>query len=135
VVEEGTAKRLVGTVREKDVIEATNREQLRRDLAGGFSSSVSAVQKGKTVDLGDGYCLKELLTPASMIGRSPIEIGIRERTGVQVLLVRSHGSDEDGRRTVRVASATQRFGEGDTLVVAGTQEGIDRLETLGPRDS
>jgi CIC family chloride channel protein len=134
VVDDSTSRRLVGVVREKDVIEASNREQLRRDLAGSFSSSVSAVQKGKTVDLGDGYCLRETQTPAGMIGHSPMEIGIRERTGVQVLLVRSQGAGGDGRRTVRVASATERFQEGDTLVVAGTLEGIDQLQLLGPRD-
>ncbi len=130
VVDVHAPGRLVGTIREKDVIEATNREQLRRDLAGSFSSSVSAVGKGKTVDLGGGYQLQEVVAPPHMLGRSLQELAIRERTGVQVLLVRTRGDGTAQGRAVRVAGAVERFEEGDTLVVAGTREGLDALAQL-----
>ena len=70
------------------VVEASQHEQQRRDLAGGFSSSMTAVSRGKTVDLGDGFWLREILAPAYMFGRSLAELALRERTGVQVVLVR-----------------------------------------------
>jgi Trk K+ transport system NAD-binding subunit len=116
----------VGTVSEKDVAEASQNEQLRRDLAGGFSSSITAVSRGKTVDLGDGYWLREILAPPYMFERSLAELGIGERTGVQVVLVRGRRSADGGK--VRVAGALDRFKEGETLIVAGSLEGLNELE-------
>jgi CIC family chloride channel protein len=130
VVDPAAPRRLVGTVHEKDVLEASHREQLKRDLAGGFESSVGAVEKGTTVDLGGGYCLREIVAPPHMIDRTLQQLAIREKTGVQVLLVRSRSQDENGRKSLRVPGATDRFEEGETLIVAGTSEGLATLEDL-----
>jgi CIC family chloride channel protein len=125
VVDESDPRRLVGTITEKDVIDASNQEQLRRDMAGGVASSVAALGPGRTVELGGDYVLKEILTLPYMWGRNLRELAIRERTGVQVLLVRHSPSD----RAVHVANAADCFEEGQTIVVAGTRTGIRELET------
>jgi K+/H+ antiporter YhaU regulatory subunit KhtT len=129
VVDADDEKRLVGTVLEKDVIEASNREQLRRDLAGGFQSSVSAAERGQTVDLGDGYQLREFMAPPHVIGRSLRQLTLRERVGVQVLLVRSR-TPEGGAR-LRVPHGDDTLVEGDMVIVAGTTDSLDRLDVLG----
>jgi len=126
VVDAADSSRLLGTVTEKDVVEASQHEQQRRDLAGGFSSSMTAVSRGKTVDLGDGFWLRETLAPAYMFGRSLAELAIRERTGVQVVLVRGRPGADGGK--VRVVGAQDRFEEGETLIVAGSLEGLNELE-------
>jgi CIC family chloride channel protein len=130
VVDAHESSRLLGTVREKDVLEASHREQLRRDLAGGFSTSVTAVGRGKTVDLGDGYWLREVMTTPHIVGRSLQELAIRERTGVQVLLVRGQSGSSESRKSVRVPSPSDRFEEGETLVVAGTADGLRAFDQL-----
>jgi CIC family chloride channel protein len=53
---------LTGVVREKDVIDAQNRESMRRDLVGGLSSNLGAVEKGQTVDLGSGFATRAYAT-------------------------------------------------------------------------
>jgi len=126
VVDPADPRRLVGTVHEKDVVEARNREWLRRDLAGGISSSVSAVAGGQTVDLGGGYFLREITAPGRLVGRSLRELAVRERTGVHVLLVRGHASHS----AIQIPQASYVLQEGDTLVVAGTQDALTQLETL-----
>jgi len=108
------------------VIDASNQEQMRRDLAGGVASSVKALGPGRTVELGGDYVLKEILALPYMWGRNLRELAIRERTGVQVLLVRGRG--EGGDRTLHVANAADRFEEGQTIVVAGTRAGVRELE-------
>ncbi len=126
VVDRSDPRRLVGTITEKDVIDASNQEQMRRDLAGGVASSVKALGPGRTVELGGDYVLKEILALPYMWGSNLRELAIRERTGVQVLLVRGHG--EGGERTLHVANAADRFEEGQTIVVAGTRAGVRELE-------
>ena len=124
VVDRSDPRRLVGTVTEKDVIDASNQEQLRRDLAGGVATGVNSLGPGRTVELGGDYVLKEILALPYMWGRNLRELAIRERTGVQVLLVRGKGND----RTLHVANAEDRFEEGQTIVVAGTRVGVQELE-------
>jgi CIC family chloride channel protein len=120
--------RLLGTVHQKDVIEARNREMHRRDAAGGFSSSVGAVGKGQTVDLGDGYVICELSVPSHLAGQSLRQLTLRERTGLQVLLVRSSSARHEG--PIRVPGGDEVLEHGDKLVVAGPFEAIERLEAL-----
>jgi CIC family chloride channel protein len=128
VVDFDDPSRLVGTVLEKDVIEASNREQLRRDLAGGFQTSIHAAGSGQTVDLGDGYQLREIMAPPHVTGLSLRDLTLRERVGVQVLLVRSR--DANGKRLLRVPHGGDVLVEGDAVIVAGTKAALDMLDAL-----
>lgn len=128
VVDADDATRLVGTVREKDVIDASNREQLRRDLAGGFHTSVTTAGRGQTVDLGDGYQLREIFAPPHVTGRSLKDLALRERVGVQVLLVRTR--TPDGQPSLRVPHGADVLHEGETLIIAGTRTALDMLDAL-----
>jgi CIC family chloride channel protein len=129
VVDRFDPRQLVGSVREKDVIEARNHEMLRRDLSGGISTSVTAVGRGGRVDLGGGFALEEVVAPPSVFDRTLRDINLRALTGVHVLLIRrrglgAHGSD------VRVPNADDVIREGDALVVAGSFEALERLQSL-----
>ena len=128
VVDADDPGRLVGTVREKDVIEASNREQLRRDLAGGMHTSIGAAGSGQTVELGDGYQLREIMAPPHVVGRSLRQLMLRERVGVQVLLVRS--KKPEGGTHLRVPHGDDMLVEGDAVIVAGTREALNRLDAL-----
>lgn len=119
---------LVGVVREKDVIEAHNRESMRRDLIGGLSSNLSAVEKGQTIDLGSGFAIREIMVPNHYLNRSLRELALRERTGVQVLLLRRAKKLDARSKEVRVPSADDVLREGDTLVVAGEIDALTQLE-------
>jgi chloride channel protein, CIC family len=128
VVDADDAGRLVGTVREKDVIEASNREQIRRDLAGGIKTSISAAGSGQTVELGDGYQLREIMAPPHVTGRSLRRLTLRERVGVQVLLVRTKKAE--GGTQLRVPHGDDVLIEGDAVIVAGTTDALDMLDAL-----
>ncbi len=128
VVNADDPTKLVGTVREKDVIEASSTEQLRRDLAGGMQTSLRAAGSGQTVDLGDGHQLREIMAPPHVVGRSLRRLGLRERVGVQVLLVRS--KKPEGETQLRVPHGDDVLVEGDAVIVAGTTEALDMLDAL-----
>jgi len=123
---DGTNK-LVGTVRNKDVIEAHNRESMRRDLVGGLSSNLGAVEKGQTVDLGGGYAIREIMVPNHYLNQTLRDLSLRERTGVQVLLLRRARKLASRAKAVTVPSADDILQEGDTLVVAGKTEALENL--------
>jgi hypothetical protein len=130
VVDRDDPFRLVGTVHEKDVIEARNREWLRRDLTGSLSTSVSALHRGGEVDLGDGFSLREVAAPAHVFGRSLAELDLRARTGVHVLLIRRGDARGGHTDAVSVPSARDVIREGDALVIAGSREAFEKLDAL-----
>jgi CIC family chloride channel protein len=128
VVDPKDPTRLVGSVHKRDVLAAYSQEVMRRDLAGGVSSTVAVVDRVHQVDLGGGYVVQELLAPRLFLGRSLRELDLRRKNGVQVLLVRSLRGG--GRGSIRVPGPEDRLESGDHLVVAGPKEAVDRLAEL-----
>ena len=126
VVDRTAPRLLVGSLTSQQVIEAYNREALRSDLAGGVSSSVGVARRVDQVALGGGYVVQEIDAPLSFHGRSLRELAVRERHGVQVVLIRSPADPDESRR-VRVPTSTERVREGDTLTVAGPKQNVDAL--------
>ncbi|MDX1650161.1 MAG: TrkA C-terminal domain-containing protein, partial [Myxococcota bacterium] len=128
VVDPADPRRLVGSVHKRDVLAAYSQEVMRRDLAGGVSSTVAVVDRVHQVDLGGGFVVQELLAPRPFLGRSLRALDLRSKSGVQVLLVRSpHAA---GRAGIRVPGPEDRLEAGDRLVVAGPKEAVDRLAEL-----
>jgi CIC family chloride channel protein len=128
VVDRERPWQLIGTVHEKDVVEARNREWLRRDVAGTLTTSVAVVGKGREANLGGGYVVQEVPIPAHVVGKTLSDLAIRERTGVHVLLLRTEEGPSGGE--VRVPTASEALREGETMVVAGSREALERLRSL-----
>jgi CIC family chloride channel protein len=124
----GDGGELVGSVHKRDVITAYNEETLRRDLAGGISSTVAVVGKVHEVQLGGDYVVRDVPAPSSFVGRTLGELDLRARTGAQVLLLK-HPTGTHGE-TIRVPGAEDRIEAGDIMIVAGSREGLERLESL-----
>ncbi len=121
VLDEG---RLVGSVRKSDVLEVYNRELMRRDLSSGMHGALSWVQRTKTVNLGEGYVLAEVEAPPHFAGKTLRELNVRANYGVEVILIRKSSS---GSNNTVVPSPDYRIELGDTLLVAGTSEQVQRL--------
>jgi Trk K+ transport system NAD-binding subunit len=102
---------------------------LLRDPTGGLSSSVGAVGKGQTVDLGDGYVLRELPVPAHLAGQTLRQAALRERSDVHVLLARGRTAAGAPKR-LRVPGPDHVLEHGDSLVVAGEAESVERFGGL-----
>jgi CIC family chloride channel protein len=129
VVDAENPARLVGSLHRRDVITALQQETLRRDLAGGLSSAVAAAERVRAVDLGGGYEVRDFQAPHRFVGRSLRELEIRERAGVQVLLLRRRAAG-GGDGLLRVPGPEDRIEAGDVLVVAGPSAGLEALERL-----
>jgi CIC family chloride channel protein len=129
VVDVDAPRKMVGSVRKRDVIDAYNREVLRRDLAGSVSSTVIVASKGQQVALGGGYVLQEIQPPPRFFGKTIRELAIGSTTGAQVVLLRKRRVGE-GKGAVRVPTADDRIDEGDRLVVAGTRTAVESLDVI-----
>lgn len=129
VVSEKDRKKLIGVVRKEDVINARNREWLRRDLTGTLTTTVRFVGSARQVDIGDGYVVQEILAPPTLLGRTLAELNLPATYGSHVVFIRSR-LGKSGDMHIRVPSSADRIVEGDTLIVAGRKEAVERIEAL-----
>jgi len=129
VVAPGDSRRLVGSVRKRDLMQAYNQEIMRRDLAGQVQSNVLVASRGAQVELGGGYVLQEIQPPPRFFGQSIRDADIARNWGVQVVLIRKRSPD-DGKSSIRVASGYDVIGEGDRIVVTGTKAKVEALDVI-----
>ena len=68
------------------------------------------------------------MAPPHVVGSSLRRLGLRERVGVQILLVRSKRAE--GGTHLRVPHGDDVLVEGDAVIVAGTRQALDMLDAL-----
>ncbi|MGD2067691.1 MAG: chloride channel protein [Gemmatimonadota bacterium] len=117
--------RLVGVVTRRQVLNAYDRELVKRDMAAGIGNSLRDAQASEMV-LGEDHLMAEIDAPAELCGRSLQELEVRGRHGVHVLLVRRQ---EDGRseRVDVVPEPDTVLRPDDRLVLLGSREALRRL--------
>jgi CIC family chloride channel protein len=129
VVDASHPRKITGVVRKEAVINASNREWLRKDLTGTITTTVRLAGKVRQVEVGDGFVLQEILAPPAFLGRTLGELDLRAVYGAQVVFLRRR-SGKDGEAEIRVPSSGERILEGDALLVAGPKAAVERIEAL-----
>jgi CIC family chloride channel protein len=124
VVDAASPRKLVGSLHQREVLSAYNQEVLRRDLVAGVSNRLSIGGGGRRVDLGGSFVLTEHTAPRHFEGRTLKDLNIRQRAGLQVLLIRAASG------AIRVPTADDRIAAGDRLVVAGPRDAVDGIARL-----
>ena len=125
VVDSINLDKVIGTIKHKVVIEAYNREVMKRNLSQEVPSSVKLLERVKKVDFIDGYIMAEIPVPRSFVGRTIKEINIASRFGVQILLIKRLAGELEVKQLV--PSADETIQAGDTLVVLGSDDNIESL--------
>jgi len=126
VVDKEDPRRILGTIWRIDVIAAYNKEILKRDLAGEVSHLVSASLQRNLVEIAQGLYLLEIETPRSFIGKTIREVRVRQKYGVDIVLVRCRGRAREW--LTKIPSGDYRFLADDNLLVMGERK---RVEFLG----
>jgi Trk K+ transport system NAD-binding subunit len=122
---------LLGFVASHHLLEAYNRELMRRDMVRSISGSLEASATYEIM-LGDGYRMAQIEAPAPFVGQSLKEMDLRATHGIAVLLIR-RPAGEDGRFHTEVVPGPDTVVlEGDSLVVVGQGDALQRLGGLAP---
>lgn len=124
-----TNHRLLGFVASHHLLEAYNRELLKRDMVRSIGGSLEATERYR-IRLGDGYSMAQIRAPASFVGRSLKDLDLRAREGVAVLLVRREAPGLEKPHTEVVPGPNTTIEAGDDLVVVGVDGALNRLEAL-----
>ena len=122
--------RLLGFVASHHLLEAYNREIMRRDAVRSISGSLEATATYEVM-LGDGYSMAQIEAPKQFVGHSLKDLDLRARDGIAVLLVRRSSSEDGQSHTEVMPGPDTMIEEGDSLVVVGMAEALVRLRQQG----
>ena len=134
IVNEENSKHIFGTLSKTDVIEAYNQEIFKRDMVTSVSGYIGSIQKLKHIELMDGHILSEIEIPGDIVNKSLRELNLRSRFGIEVVLIKqSYDEEEKEKHKVIPPKPDYKFQFGDSVLVMGTQESIDKMQNLSGR--
>jgi chloride channel protein, CIC family len=126
VVQDTVTMTWAGTVSRGHLLEAYNRELMKRDMVSELASDLST-SRNNEVFLGDKHWMREISVPGTFAQKTLGELDVRNRFGVQVVLVRRPSPHKD-RETIELVPGPQtRLELGDEIVVVGNHEALARL--------
>ncbi|PIE90589.1 MAG: chloride channel protein [Acidobacteria bacterium] len=122
-------KGVIGLITRSAVITTYNKRIFNEDLTGGFSSIMSRVGHGRLIEILGGIHMGEIDIPTSWIGRSIRQINLRQKHGLEIVLIhRSQFSLEglEGRPGV-FPSPDLVLEPGDKLLVMGDIKNLNQF--------
>ncbi len=120
----------VATLWRQDVIEAYNREIFRRDMASSMATKLQTTgMSAQPIEIVNGFSILEREVPKFMVGRTIRGTHIRDRYGVQIILVEQPRDGDDKIREV-MPHADYRFGKQDMILLFGESKDIERFKYL-----
>lgn len=115
------------THRQRDILLRVGADQVilpEHDAGRRLANVLSGPGVLDQLELAPGYSITELRVPSPMVGQTLLEVDVRRRYGVTVLVVKR-------RDTLTVSPSVEyTFEEGDLLVVIGNDHDIARLHDL-----
>ncbi|MFZ0391621.1 MAG: TrkA C-terminal domain-containing protein, partial [Calditrichia bacterium] len=130
VLKKKNSHELAGSITLKDVIDAYNREIFKLDLAGGVHSVLGAVSGERNIEISRGYRLMEVEPPSSFIDKSISELNIRQKFGLEIILIRNNDDSTSGipGRPGTIPAGNYVIQKGDKLLVMGSKEDIENFQ-------
>lgn len=131
VVDNEFDRHLIGVVQKSDVIEAYNREVLKRDMVSSVYSYMGALPKFKRMELMDGHVLAELEVPGAFVNKTLRELNLRAKYGIEVVLIKE-GFDSATKEEyhLKTPRPDYRLKFGDTLLIMAPKESLEKLRNL-----
>ncbi len=122
VVEKG---KVLGVVYRKDVIETYNKEMEKREATSLLLSKLKFTKDKEIVELTPGYYIKEIEAPEFILNRPLKDIRLRSKFGIDIVLIKR----KKPPRTIPLPGGDESVRKGDSLIIAGKVEDINKFES------
>ena len=120
---------IIGTVSQREVIDAYTHQIFLRDMAGESERSIRAISQQRRVHVVGQHYFEEVEVPLDLVGKTFREAAIRNKYGLEVLMVKRKELKNGRQHTYYFQpNADTRLQVNDQLLVFGKQESIERFE-------
>ncbi len=120
---------IIGSILRRDILELYNRESLKENLADGITHELSTIDETGTAKIG-GYIIREIPVTDAIVGKTLIELRIRNKYGIEILLIKRKKffvEDEEDSE-IKTPNPNLALESGDVLVVFGEESKIKKFE-------
>ncbi len=131
VVSADNSEVILGAITRQEVISVYNKESLKHNIADNMASELMSIEKAKVSKVADGYSIIEKKAVESFIGKSLIELRIRNKFGLEVLMIKKSASpfsDDNNGSEIVTPDPNYKIQRDDTLVLFGSDENIKKVE-------
>ncbi len=115
----------VGFIQRQDVIKAYNKEILKVDLPGSLSARIETAARLRTWETVGDYVLAQTEAPPHLCGRPLKDLHLRERRGIQLILIDRVGDRSDSR--FAFPSRDTVLNTADRIIVFGRRADVEAL--------
>jgi len=133
VVDTESPNKILGAVSRQEVISIYNRESLKVNFASGLSKELKSIKHTATAKVATGYSIAELGVPKMFIGKTLVELKIRNKYGLEVLMIKQKKdflTDVNSEAEIVTPDTEYKLKRTDTLVIFGLDEKIDNLRKI-----
>lgn len=127
---EGETK-IYGVITRQEILSIYNKETIKLSLADGLSSEIKTMGDTGYSSVAAGYSIAELSINQELIGQSLSELQIRNRFGIEVLMIKHPQEifDDDTEKDIIVsADPNYKLKRRDKIVVFGKDENIEKFK-------
>jgi len=128
VVDSANPDKIIGVVFYKDVISAYNQQLIKQDFVRETSASINLLEKSQKVSFLGGYAMTEIQVSMNMAGKSLQQLNLRQRFGVNILMIKRNVNGEAEVHVVPNPGETIQMG--DRLVAMGKEKDLEKLRHL-----
>jgi chloride channel protein, CIC family len=128
VIKSVKSKKLIGMIWRKNIVDEYNREIEKRDFTSSFASRITMKNIDSHVHFMEGYAITEIPVPRDFLGNSILELDIRKKYGVDILLIRCNS--EGNSKIKAIPNPDYRFSINDSLVIAGEIGKLNLMKSL-----
>lgn len=128
VVDAQKSHLLLGYLTRQILIDEYNKELARREPTLGLERAYSSLALSDITKIVDNYSMVEIPAPHRFVGKSLLQLDLRNNYRVQVFLVKRELGD--GREKRMVPDADYTINEKDVLILVGEQEDLERIRKL-----
>jgi CBS-domain-containing membrane protein len=133
VVDKDLSKQVLGAITKQEILSVYNRESLKLNLAEGLSKELKTIRQASPATVAKGYSIAEISVPHDFIGKSISELKIRNKYGLEVLMIKQPQKlfDESLEKDLIITTNPDyRLKRNDKLVLFGMDENIEKLRNI-----
>jgi CIC family chloride channel protein len=128
VIDKNNPSKVLGAIARQEVIGIYNRESLKINLADGLTNELKTIKETAHSEVAVGYSIFEQSVPIQFVGKSLVDLKLRNKYGLEVLMIKQTKDflvdRKNSMQEIITPDPGYKLKESDKLVLFGKDENI-----------
>ncbi|MCX8105343.1 MAG: chloride channel protein [Ignavibacterium album] len=131
VMRSDNSEQTMGVLTLTEIQSVLSRENFKNQFATSLASELKTLKQRQSIRVSDDHSIKEIKVPQNLIGKTLSEIKLRNKFGIEVLMIKKTDISIDGiqKQYLITAEPDYRFEIGDEIILFGKNENLRKFES------